>query len=263
VDVTSGYVVDGDVTRLTQVVTNLLTNAGKYTDAEGTIAVRCLREDDVGVLEISDNGIGIEATLLPRIFELFTQEPQSVARSRGGLGLGLAIARTLVQLHGGTLTVHSDGRGRGTTVRMRLPLVATTSPGVDLPRTLTPPEAARRRVLVVDDNQDAAEMLSALAEHRGHTTRRASDATSALALLDDFSPDVALLDLGLPMIDGFELARRIREIPRHRAIRLVAVTGYGQASDRQRTAAAGFDGHLVKPVQLDEVLQAIEAAERP
>lgn len=259
VDVDDGHVIDGDITRLTQVVANILTNAGKYTDAGGTVAVRCLREHDAAVLEISDNGIGIDATLLPRVFDLFTQEPQSVARSRGGLGLGLAIARTLVELHGGTMSANSEGRGRGTTVRLRIPYAASTSPSVVQPRTITPSGASRRRVLVVDDNRDAAEMLSALAEHRGHTTRHAPDATLALALLDEFSPDVALLDLGLPVIDGFELARRIRQHPRHRAIRLVAVTGYGQSADRQRSSAAGFDGHLVKPVQVDEVLHAIEA----
>ena len=260
----TGLNVDVDATRMSQVFANILTNAAKYTDPHGEIRVAARAEGGDVVIDISDDGVGIDPPLLRRIFDLFTQEAQSFDRSRGGLGLGLAIARTLVDLHGGTITAHSEGRGCGSRFTVRLPRASAGASA----RTQGSPSisglaglagVAAKRVLVVDDNRDAAEMIADLAEQRGHVVRRADDGPDALRVLQEFTPEVALLDLGLPLMDGYELAQRIRQIPRLSAIRLVAVTGYGQPDDRARSSAAGFDAHLVKPVPIEDVIRAIEA----
>ncbi|HEU0030331.1 MAG TPA: ATP-binding protein [Kofleriaceae bacterium] len=254
---TSGLEIDADATRMAQVLGNVIANAAKYTDPGGTIEIAAYRDDGDVVITVRDNGVGIEPEVLPHVFDLFTQEPQNVERSRGGLGLGLSIARTFVTLHGGTIEAHSAGKGQGSTFTIRLPAAASApiaesaGGGLDVPTRV-------RRVLVVDDNRDAAEMLTLLAEHRGHLARRASDGPSALRLLEEFVPDVALLDLGLPQMDGFELAQRIRQQPRLARVRLVAVTGHGHPTDRDRSRAAGFDAHLVKPLQVNEIIEAIE-----
>jgi CheY-like chemotaxis protein len=283
----SGLVVEVDPARMTQVLSNILANAAKYTDPQGQLRivaradarpegrgdVRPEGRGDVreAVIEVSDTGVGIDPALLPRVFELFTQEAQTFDRSRGGLGLGLAIARTFVALHGGSIDAHSEGQGKGSRFTIRLPLVAAgaragapapASPAALLLGEHTHPAGARR-VLVVDDNVDAAEMLGELAELRGHTVRRAGDGPAALRVLEEFVPDVALLDLGLPVMDGYELAQRIRQLPGLAGIRLIAVTGYGQQSARDQTRAAGFDRHLVKPLQIQDVIQAIEGEPEP
>jgi PAS domain S-box-containing protein len=267
----SGLVVDADPARMTQVLSNILANAAKYTDPQGELRIVARADAGEVVLEISDTGAGIDPALLPRVFELFTQEAQTFDRSRGGLGLGLAIARTFVALHGGSIDAHSEGQGKGSRFTIHLPLAAAgagagarepaPAPAALLGEHASPVGA--RRVLVVDDNADAAEMLAELAELRGHTVRRAGDGPAALRVLEEFVPDVALLDLGLPVMDGYELAQRIRQLPGLAGIRLIAVTGYGQASARAQTRAAGFDRHLVKPLQIQDVIQAIEGEPEP
>ena len=194
-----------------------------------------------------DNGVGIAPAFLPRVFDLFSQSERSMDRSQGGLGLGLAICRQLIEMHGGSVGCSSAGERQGTTVTIRLPRVRDTVQAA-------PPVAARaqrRRVLVVDDNHDAADTLTLWLDVHGHTTRTVYSAEAALEALAGFGPDVVLLDLGLPGMDGFEVARRIKR--QHPSMRLVALSGYGQARDRARSAAAGFDAHAVKPVDMDEL----------
>lgn len=257
--------VDGDEERLIQVFTNLLKNAALYTHAGGTItlAARVLAREVA--VEITDDGRGIEPELLPRVFDRFVQGERDRDRLYGGLGLGLSLVRTLVELHGGRASAHSRGRGRGSTFTVTLPLEGRrTSPE---PTQLPPPSATRTpraaRILVVDDNEDARLLLVEVLESFGHAVRGAADATEALALLSDFQPDVAILDIGLPIVDGYELAARIRTELGARAPRFVALTGYGLPQDHERSAAAGFAHHVVKPVDfrslnaiLDTLLEA-------
>jgi signal transduction histidine kinase/CheY-like chemotaxis protein len=261
VDVPTGLTVDGDPGRLAQVVANLLTNAAKYTEPDGTIRVSAAREGAHVVLRVSDNGRGIPTDILPRIFDLFVQERQDPERSQGGLGIGLAIVRSLVQAHGGVVHAESGGVGRGSTFTVTLPARLTPSPD------LTPePVAARRRnetgwrILVVDDNRDAASLLAESLSALGHTVDVAHDGPSALAAAALFQPHVALLDLGLPVMDGVELGERLRAEPGLDTILLIALTGYAQEIDRSRTSQAGFDGHLVKPVDVLEVDRLVRSA---
>lgn len=248
-----GLLVDADNVRLSQAVANVLTNAAKYTEPRGTIALRAWSAAGEVFLEIKDNGIGIAPEMLPRVFELFVQEKQALDRARGGLGLGLAIVKNLVSMHGGRITAASEGHDRGSVFTFALPAAneAQITP-VDLSvRSVAPPttpETAKGIVLVVDDNRDAAELLAEMLEETGFLTKIASDGPSALNALVDFPASVALLDIGLPVMDGYELATRIRREYGERAPRLIAVTGYGQESDQQRSRAAGFEAHLVKPV---------------
>jgi PAS domain S-box-containing protein len=250
--------VDGDAGRLEQVVNNLLDNALKYTPAGGRVIVGTGRAGDTAVLRVRDTGQGIRTDMLASVFDLFVQEPQSLARSRGGLGLGLALVKRLIELHGGSVAVWSAGPGQGSEFTVRLPAVAT--PG-DRPESTVPgppgTRAHRRRVLVVEDGPDARQSLRMLLELAGHEVETSEDGPAGLAKLRVFRPDVALIDLGLPGMDGYALAREVRGRPETCAIRLVAVTGYGQAEDRRRALAAGFDLHVTKPVDasmLDEVL---------
>lgn len=255
-----GLSIAADADRLAQVVANLLTNAAKYTEPEGDIRVAAARDGDSVVLTVRDNGIGIEADLLPRVFDLFAQAPQAPDRARGGLGLGLAIVRSLVTLHGGTVSVASEGRARGTTFTVRLPfapLPPHAARGAGAPAAVQPRTEMASRVLVVDDNADAAEMLASALTALGFDTRIALDGPSALDIARAFLPDVALLDIGLPVMDGYELARRLKSEPGEQPIRLVAVTGYGQPGDRLASTDAGFDAHLVKPVDLTELAQLV------
>ncbi|MBA3884495.1 MAG: response regulator [Acidobacteria bacterium] len=255
-----GLSVDADADRLAQVVANLLTNAAKYTEPAGHVRVAAERDSEFVVLTVRDSGIGIEADMLPKVFDLFTQAEQTSDRSRGGLGLGLAIVRNLVALHGGIVSASSEGRGRGTTFTVRLPFAPMPDPdggdeGVGL--TVQPRTAEGCRVLIVDDNEDSAEMLADALSALGHDTRIALDGPGALSVVTSFQPDVALLDIGLPVMDGHELARRLKAEPDTRQIRLIAVTGYGQLRDRSASTEAGFDAHLVKPVDLDELAQLL------
>ena len=255
-----GLPVEADEARLAQVIANLLTNAAKYTPNGGRVQVRARAEAGEVILEVSDSGIGIERDMLARVFEPFTQARQALDRSQGGLGLGLAIVRSLVSLHGGTVSAHSEGRDRGSTFTLRLPRAQGPAAQPAEAAPLAPrrePAPGARRILVVDDNQDAAEMLAEMLSSESYLVRAAHDGPTALAVAAEFRPDVAILDLGLPVMDGFELASRFSEDPRLRGTRLVAVTGYGQAADRARSAAAGFSAHLVKPVDLERLRSAI------
>jgi len=257
----AGLLVAADPARLAQVVANLLTNAGKYTEKGGRIGIAARRDGPDVRLSVTDTGIGISAEMLPFVFDMFAQERQALDRSQGGLGLGLTIARSLMELHGGTIAARSAGPGQGSEFVLRLPVTVTAAePGVtvrkDRPVALMAPSSDRRRVLVVDDNEDAAHTLADLLARLGHTLRVAHDGPSALRLLDEFTPEVALIDIGLPVMDGYELAACFRRHPALAHVKLVAVTGYGQAVDRALTRAAGFDAHLVKPVDL-EVLEPI------
>jgi signal transduction histidine kinase/CheY-like chemotaxis protein len=254
VDVPPGLVVRGDATRLTQVVANLLTNAAKYTDPDGDLRVRAAREGDSVVLRVSDNGMGIGPALLPRVFDSFAQAHQAVDRAHGGLGLGLAIVRSLVALHGGAVEARSDGDGRGSEFIVRLPAADAAgeaeAPAEAAARDAPPPGARRGAVLLVDDNTDALEMMELALQESGFDVRTAADGADALAAVESFAPDVAVLDIGLPVMDGYELARALRRRPGLAGLPLVALTGYGLPSDRARSAEAGFDEHLVKPVEL-------------
>jgi CheY-like chemotaxis protein len=250
----AGLPVDGDPARLAQAVGNVLTNAAKYTEPRGRITVSAAREGDAVVIAVVDTGIGIAPEMLPRIFDVFAQDRQTLDRAQGGLGLGLAIVRSLVELHGGSVAVDSKGRGHGSRFILRLPLTTRTPvSAAAVTRRARTGEAAGARggALIVDDNVDAAAMLAAFVETIGFESRVAHDGPAALQAIDEgFAPRLARLDLGLPVIDGYELGQRLRRHPRLGGVRLVAVTGYGQAADRARSRAVGFDGHLVKPVDL-------------
>ena len=255
VDAPPDLVVLGDPTRLAQVVSNLLTNAAKYTPRGGRIAVSARRAGDAIEIVVRDNGIGIEPAMLERVFEPFAQARQAIDRAQGGLGLGLAIVANLTKLHGGTVTARSDGRGKGTEMIVRLPADAS-APAVAVPAPEPLVEAGAARILVVDDNVDAAQLLADLLEIGGYRTLAAHDGPSALKAAETFQPQIAVLDIGLPVMDGFELAGHFRTA--FAGTRLVAVTGYGQAEDRKRTAAAGFVAHLVKPVDIKKLRATIE-----
>jgi PAS domain S-box-containing protein len=251
----TGLPVEGDVARLAQVVSNLLSNAAKYTAHGGTIVVTAGPEHDGVALRVRDPGVGIAPDVLPSIFDLFVQGRQTLDRAHGGLGLGLSIVKNLVERHGGRVAAHSEGLNRGSEFVVWLPRARAMTVEAALeaePASRAPtPTGAAPRVLVVDDNQDAASLLAEALALRGWDARVAYDGPEALRLAAAFRPQVACLDLGLPVMDGFELAARLRGLPGLGDLRLVAVTGYGQDADRGRTAAAGFHHHLVKPVDLD------------
>lgn len=257
--VTCPYVM-GDHTRLVQVFSNILNNAAKYTPPGGKILVRLnVEEDQVGV-SVHDNGTGIAPEILPYVFDLFTQADRTLARSQGGLGIGLSLVKNLVALHGGTAEAHSDGPDQGSEFIIRLPRAKEAETGL-LPEQDDLPEFAALRILIVDDNSDAAQTLCMLLEVEGHQVLVEHDGRSALSRLHRERPDVLLLDIGLPDMDGYELARRIRALPKMDNAMLIALTGYGQSQDLEDSKAAGFDHHLIKPAgmkQLKEILnQAI------
>ena len=265
-----GMRVDIDVHRVAQAIANLLTNAAKYTPRGGCIEISASVQGERVVLEVRDDGIGIEPALLRRIFEPFVQRQQALDRSHGGLGLGLTIARRLIESHGGRLEAASAGLGRGSTFTLEL-LRASTRKAAERAaaeeiRTALPqsPAAAPSgvRVLVVDDNVDAAEMLAEALRVHGHVVGVAHDGPAALSLVDEFRPELALLDIGLPVMDGFDLAQRLKSRLSSCPPKFVAVTGYGQASDRARTKQAGFDEHLVKPIDLARLNAIVGTLER-
>lgn len=258
VDAPRGMLVDGDAMRLAQVIANLVTNAAKYTAPGGRIDVRARRDGEQIVIGVSDTGIGIAPEMLSNVFEVFVQAPQAIDRAQGGLGLGLTIVRRLVELHGGTVAAHSDGHGKGSEFVVRLPV--SQGRRAKTARVDAAPLRAGGdglSVLVVDDNADVLEMMVQVLEVLGHRPHPAADGAAALELAPRVSPALALIDIGLPGIDGYELARRLRDIPGLGPLRIVAVTGYGQLSDRERTKEAGFDAHLVKPVGIDALTDLI------
>jgi PAS domain S-box-containing protein len=255
--------VSGDVTRLSQVLLNLLNNAAKYTPSGGRITLSFSQEEGEAVVRVRDTGIGIPADLLPKIFDIFIQGERSLDRTEGGLGLGLALVRKIVELHHGRVEARSGGPGAGSEFVVRLPLAAAPAPRTNAQSAamLTAP-ARTIRILVVDDNRDSADSMTVLLELHGHEVRCAYDGPSALALAAEFEPEIVLLDIGLPKMSGFEVAQRLRAIPRLAHSRLIAMTGYGQAEDRNRAAQSGFDDHLIKPVDLpalEALLQAYDA----
>ncbi len=243
-----------DPTRLEQIILNLLTNAVKYTPAGRRIRLTTRAEDGQAVLRVADEGVGLSADAIATIFDLFVQGDQPASRAQGGLGIGLALVRTLVELHGGTVEAASAGLGRGSTFTIRLPLnalpAAAPSPGGALP-------TRSRRVLIIEDNEDASEMLRIYLERMGHEVFVANDGAEGVQMASRIQPEIALVDLGLPSLDGLEVARHIRRQP-HQPRHLVALTGYGQPEDRQRCLAAGFDSHLVKPIDPLRLLDLLE-----
>jgi PAS domain S-box-containing protein len=261
VDVPPDLYVYGDATRLAQIVANLLSNAAKYTPAGGAIEINAKRNAGAIEIAVRDNGVGITADMLPQIFDLFVQAPQPSARTRGGLGLGLTIVKSLVEMHSGTVTAASEGKGKGTVLTIRLPESAEPIAVTEAERAPQLPRASiARRILVVDDNEDAANLLAEVLVAHGHHIRTAADGPSALRVADEFQPEVAVLDIGLPVMDGYELAERMRSTPRLHGLRLIAVTGYGQESDRTRALDAGFHAHLAKPVAIDTLVRLVDGA---
>ncbi|MEO8038560.1 MAG: ATP-binding protein [Betaproteobacteria bacterium] len=252
--------VNGDPARLVQCVANILTNAAKYTDQNGEIRLESSHEGTDAVLSITDNGIGIPQDLLPQVFDLFVQGDRTLDRAQGGLGIGLSVVKRLVEMHGGRVSVASSGAGTGSTFEIRLPLIeASDAPSI----APAAPAFASRRILVVDDNQDAADSLAMILAMEGHEVDTVYTPQDALARVPTFQPDVALLDIGLPGMSGYELARRLRALPEAAKIRLIALTGYGQAEDREHSRAAGFDGHIVKPAELQALQQVIAGTSAP
>jgi PAS domain S-box-containing protein len=250
---TSPLYVHGDRSRLVQAIANVLTNAGKYTEPGGRIRVALSQADDDAVIEVSDNGAGIAPELLPQVFNLFVQGQRTADRAQGGLGIGLSVVRRLVHLHCGSVSVRSEGLGKGTTVEIRLPLSRAPAGPTERPASKRQPSG--RRMLVVDDNADAADSLAEILRLNGHDAQTAYDGRQALERLRAAHVDVVLLDIGLPEMDGYEVARRLRA--EHGGLALVAITGYGQAADVQRAKDAGFDAHITKPVAFDELARVL------
>ena len=248
----------GDAVRLAQVVSNLLTNAAKFTPGDRRIALRIATDGGEVELTVEDAGAGIATELLPRVFDLFVQGEQPRDRNSGGLGLGLTIVRSLVEMHGGSVAAESAGAGRGALFRVRLPRASGEMRRRTDPLTRIPRAAAGTRVLVVDDSADAAETLAALLRMAGYEVRTAGDASTALQVVASWQPRLGVLDIGLPGTDGYELARQMRADPRNEGIRLVALTGYGSERDRAHALASSFDEHLVKPVQAERLFATLQ-----
>ena len=267
VDMQDGIAWEGDPARLAQVVSNLLTNAARYTEPGGCVHLLVRRTGATEVaITVRDNGNGIAPDVLPHVFEMFFQGRQGLHRPEGGLGIGLALVKNLVEMHGGSVQALSEGKGRGSEFVVRLPVradecaVLAGTPGANGSRGPSSPTTLRpRRVLVVDDNADAATMLAEYLAGQGHVVQVSHDPLAALALMSQGLPDVAILDIGLPVIDGHELAGRIRALPQGERCRLVALTGYGQDADKARSVVAGFEAHLVKPIDPAALMAFIEA----
>ncbi|MFW6067156.1 MAG: CHASE domain-containing protein [Myxococcota bacterium] len=250
--------VDGDPTRLEQVVANLLSNAVKYSPEEAHVQVSVDREGDEAVVRVRDRGLGLDPTALDRIFDLFAQENTSLDRAAGGLGIGLTLVKRLVEMHGGAVAARSEGRGKGSEFEVRLPIAEGTPPPPAPPNESE--EGTRLRILLVEDNEDARLMMRSLLEKQGHRVQTASDGESGVQAALEDPPDVALIDIGLPAMDGYDVARRLRGEWGSASPLLIAVTGYGQPSDRQRSGEAGFDHHLVKPVDPDRLQELLAGA---
>lgn len=252
----SPLVVQADFTRMAQVVTNLLNNAAKYTENGGDILLASRRDGSDVLVSVRDNGMGLPPDILPRVFDLFTQADRTIDRSQGGLGIGLTLVHRLMELHGGHVSAASDGPGRGSEFTLRLPLWTETpepAPTDSRPSPSTA-QAADQRILVVDDNQDSASTLAHMLKTMGHPVHIAHDGQAAIDAAGAFRPDLILLDIGLPVLNGFLVAERLRRDPAHRTTVIAALTGYGDEHDRRRSSQAGFDHHLVKPLNF-KVLQ--------
>jgi PAS domain S-box-containing protein len=257
-----------DPTRVTQMVLNLLNNAAKYTPRGGRLWLAASVRGPEAVVAVRDSGIGISAEQLPGVFEMFSQVASALERAEGGLGIGLALVKGLAALHGGRIEAHSEGAGLGSEFTLYLPLAGETEGSVavdEVIATAEPSPAATGvlRIAVVDDNEDSADSLAMLLEMQGHEVRVANDGLGAVTLLSDFRPHAVLLDIGLPGIDGFEVARRVRAQPWGQGMLLIALTGWGQQQDKDATAQAGFDHHLVKPVDPDDLAPMLGRLSRP
>ncbi|NML44394.1 response regulator [Ramlibacter sp. G-1-2-2] len=255
--------VDADRARIAQALVNLLANAAKYTDSGGRIELHVERHAGQVVLRVKDTGIGIAPERLASVFEMFAQEDVALARSRGGLGIGLALTRKLVLMHGGEIGATSDGPGLGSEFSIKLPLSAATQAAQEPAAEEAAAAPAGLRILVADDNRDAAETLGTLLELMGHAVMRVHDGESAVAAVQSFDPQLVLLDIGMPRLNGYEACQRIRTAAGGSARKLAAVTGWGQAQDLARSQEAGFDSHLVKPIGVDALSQLIASTVAP
>jgi CheY-like chemotaxis protein len=250
--------VDGDPTRLAQIFANLISNAAKYTDPGGRIQVSLKREGDECVVSVADNGIGIPPHALGQLFEMFSQVRVHQQHAEAGLGIGLSVVKTLAQMHGGSVSAHSDGPNTGSTFVVRLP--ALSQPVVSAASASaaeTAQQGHAEKILVVDDNEDAAQTMAFLLKAEGHEVETAFGGEEAVTRAANFRPDVIFMDLGMPTVDGYEATRRIRALDTDKHPRIIALTGWGQATDRQRASDAGMDGHLVKPADPDVLREVI------
>ena len=252
--------VDGDRVRLAQILTNLLNNAAKYSPPESDLGVRVERAGKEALVRVKDSGIGIEPALLPHIFDMFSQAVRSQELTEGGLGIGLSLVRGLVEQHGGTVEARSEGTGKGSEFTVRLPLASAAVRPEAAPHDDGVQPRVRRRVLVADDNRDSADSLAAMLSLMGHEAETAYDGTDALEKAAAYRPDVIVLDLGMPRLDGYEAARRIRSEPWSNGVKLVALTGWGQEEDRARAKRAGFDHHITKPASLEALIRVLDGA---
>ena len=248
---------DADLTRLAQVFSNLLNNSAKYTEPGGRISLTGELAGGEVVVRVRDNGLGIPADALPRIFEMFSQVDRNLERAQGGLGIGLTLVRRLVEMHGGTVEARSDGPGRGSEFIVRLPVLKVAQQAAPVLGGESATATARRRILVVDDNRDSAISLGMMLKLMGNETHTAHDGLAAVAAAEEFRPDVILLDIGLPKLNGYDACRRIREQPWSKGTVIVALTGWGQEEDRRRSQEAGFDHHLVKPVDVNDLIKLL------
>lgn len=249
--------IDGDATRIEQIASNLIDNALKYTAPGGQIGLSVRSDDAEVILSVTDSGVGITADLLPQVFEVFVQGVRNIDRAQGGLGIGLALVRRLAELHGGSASAHSDGPGTGSTFEIRLPRAAD-APTAGAANAAATGRDARPRLLLVEDNDDGREMMAMMLGGHGYQVALAADGLSGVQMAAQSLPRVALVDIGLPGIDGYEVARRLRADPRTAGIGLIALTGYGLAEDKRRVLDAGFNLHLVKPVDMDQLIAAID-----
>ena len=250
--------VGGDPVRLTQVFANLLNNAAKYTNHGGRISISTRREDGEAVISVKDNGIGIAPNALSQVFDMFMQVDRSTRRSQGGLGIGLTLVKSLVTMHGGTVEARSEGPGLGSEFIVRLPVLVAASAAHEQSRRVKP--LPSRRILIVDDSRDGGESMAMLLRVLGAEVALAHSGRHALECVESFKPDVVLLDIGMPGMDGYEVARRIRANPANRDLSLIALTGWGQDEDRRRSVAAGFNHHLVKPADIEQLRQLLTVA---
>ncbi|MPQ55410.1 response regulator [Duganella sp. FT27W] len=257
-DLAGGWV-EGDATRLEQIASNLIDNALKYTPSGGRIEVRTWTENGEVVLSVRDNGVGIAAELLPHVFDVFVQGSSTLDRSQGGLGIGLSLVRRLAELHGGDIEADSKGPGAGSVFILRLPRI---EPPVPLAAPAPLAADGKPALLLIEDNEDGREMMTMMLDCYGYQVRAAEDGLRGLDAVREFRPDLALVDIGLPGIDGYEVARRLRADPDTRHIKLIALTGYGLAEDLARVMAAGFDRHLVKPVGIEQLMETIASCMR-
>lgn len=258
-------IVEGDAVRLSQIVANLLNNAAKYTEPDGNIWLTVSRDGAEAVISVRDNGIGIASEHLPHVLEMFAQADRAKRNSQDGLGIGLALVKRLIEMHGGKVEARSEGEGRGSEFVLRLPLSAKAKQSA-APATPAPadaPAGAKRKILVVDDNRDAAVTLAMLLKLLGNEVATAHDGETGLQTFDEFRPSLILLDLGMPDMTGFDVARELHTRPHFAGVTLVALTGWGQADDRRRTQEAGFDYHMVKPVTLDSLRTILDAHPAP